>query len=47
MNLIDIVGALGLAAAFLAMLGHIVVTLRNIHATVRKIQRDVEELNEK
>ena len=38
----ELAGALGLAAALLALLGHIVLTLRAIHAEVRRIERRLE-----
>lgn len=42
MNL-ELASVVGVVAAMLALLAHIVLTLRAIHAEVRKIQRDLEE----
>lgn len=39
----EIAGALGVIAAMLALLGHIVLTLRAIHAEVRRIERRLED----
>lgn len=41
--MIELVGAVGLAAALLALLGHIVVTLRAIRAEVRGIARRLQD----
>ena len=44
--MLELVGAVGVAAALLALLGHIVITLREIRAHVRKIEEHLEDDNE-